>query len=304
MEAEIMGTTLSKTQAPEPKPVVKHHVPWLRVAGVLATVMLLALLSIGRLPAALVAKTLEQLVLESDLIVVGALSDVRDYGLSGSGVLKVKEVLCGTGVPQELALRWELPTDIEVGGCRPPRQKRPHPDEEDMVWLLVRSRKKRAVRVEDYGRRRPLSEKGSVVQLLEEMPVLARRSLSKGGWGGNTYIDLVFRNVTERPVQIPKFAASHGRLILAPGAGLVLTKSLEGSTEVRVNPIRGKVRSEDKELTFTVPARSEHKVTFKPSRIYRLEKGTFYRFSFTLEGFPSVKDMNRAHFYTRGKKRK
>lgn len=280
----------------------RNRAGWRRAAAAFVLLMFSAFLSTARLPA-MIAWPLDRLVLESDLVVVGALCDAQDFGISGSGVLKVKEVLWGTNVPQQLALRWERPTDVVAPGCQSARRRQPHPDEDDMVWLLVREGAASA-RCDSYSdRRRPLTEKTKVIEFLEEMPVFARRSLAERKWW-DPYVDLVFRNTSREAVEIPSFARKGSGLVFAPQARLLLTKWLEDRTEVEVLPLRGRIMCKQAGPMITVPARSEYKITFKPSRMYPLEKGMHYALRFDVDGFPPVKNTNRVSVYLpSGKKR-
>lgn len=258
------------------------------VAGV-ALAALLALLCVGEVPGIWIGVPLEELVWESDLIVVGYLRGVverrRDYGKAN---LVVEEVLWGRDVPRELTVKWGYDI-VMASGCA----ERSRADGERMIWLLTRGRTRNMAFARHPGRRRPLEQRDDVLRALKAWPVFARST----GRGRRSHFELVFRNTTANPVEIPRLAISRGRLELSPEVRLVLTKRLEDSTEIEVPPLPGMIRGDWDKSRVTVAPRSEYKLTFKPSRIYRLGKGTVYRLTFEIDGFPSAKEVNRVGLY-------
>lgn len=261
---------------------------------------LLALVMLSQAPGAWIAVPLEEHVRTSNWIVVGTLGEWsywrRDYDAT---TLKVEEVLWGKNVPAELRVR--IYTDVINTGRA---VKYRHPTRPTKVWLLVRGSRRDKAYVSHPGCQRSLDEKREVVQLLEKMPVFARDALGKPRRLTDPYVELVFRNVSQKAVEIPRFTLSRNRLKLAAGAKLTLTKLLPDRTEVEVPPIPGAIVTEEKQPTITVPARGEYKVAFKASRIYTLEKEQPYRLKFELKGFPSVGGPDRMHLYVPDRKRR
>lgn len=270
-------------QVVEIQPVGSARTPRRLAAVVLTAMLLMALVSGRQLLALMAAWPVEWVVCDSDIIVVGPLRRVTDWGYYRTGTVEVKEVIWGVRVPKRVEVT-ETTSDIiqrRFFGRRAP-------DARERVWFLTRDKPGR-FRVGHADRDYTPSE---VVRALQESPVFARRV----GVGPNPPIELVFRNFAHKPVAIPRFAVSRGRLALSTGVSVTLSKRLEDGTDVRVPHVPGAIKRDEDKATVTVPARSEYTVTFKPSRIYALEHGTYYRLTFEIEGFPSSNKFNWAGF--------
>ncbi|MDP2898331.1 MAG: hypothetical protein Q8Q12_17475 [bacterium] len=259
-------------------------------AVALAGMALIALVSTGQLLGIMVVWPVEWLVCSSDIIVVGPLRRVTDWAYYRTGTVEVKEVIWGVRVPKRLEVR-EATSDIiqrRFFGRRVP-------DAPERVWFLTKDGPGK-FRVGHADRHYTASE---VIRALEESPVFARRV----GVGHNPPIELVFRNFAKESVAIPRFAVGGGRLALSSGVRVSLSKILEDGTEVEVRHLPSAIKRDEGKTAITVPGRSEYKVTFKPSRIYALEDGTYYKLTFEIEGYPSNNKFNWAGFYQPAKKK-
>lgn len=153
---------------------------------------------------------LEELVQDSDLIIIGTLSQIQREcdGITDfcTGTLTVKDCLWGDSSPgRKLLLTWE-----DALGWSSQIEHRQH-ESQEKLWLL-KCDTGRIVRADYPWRVRDSSERAIVERLIQSYPVCAK------GWpflsaDGHRCADLPFRNVTTSPLTIPVIASTSPSLL-------------------------------------------------------------------------------------------
>lgn len=204
--------------------------------------------------------SVEQLVQETDLIVVGTLRDVSAHTADemdyGRGRIEVHEVIWGKVSPGDsLLLKWSNPSGL---AC--PRVEHKHHQGEKGIWLLTRDGE--AVGANYPGRFVELSERRRVEAALARSPVVLR---AEGYWvkrDGPISFTVVYRNLSREPREFPAAEFDAGRLRLSPGSRLVV-KVRRDEDEEDVNRkagLAGRVLNDRALSPVTVGARDEHRV--------------------------------------------
>jgi hypothetical protein len=198
----------------------------------LPALLLLFLILPANVRAMWAAVPLEELVQESDLIVVGTLRDVsehtadgRDYG---EGRIVVREVIWGRVSPGDsLLLKWENSSAIVC-----PRVEHKYNEGEEGIWLLTRDGE--AVAANYPGRFVELKERGAVLKALLRTPVALRSGDPWIGGGRPMRFEVVYRNTSGTPRQFPGVGDEDGRSLLPHGSRLSV--KIDGNGEPK--PVR------------------------------------------------------------------
>ena len=237
--------------------------------------------------------SVEELVQESDVIVVGTLRDVTEYTADntdyGQGRIEVREVIWGAVSPGDsLTLKWQNASAI---AC--PRVEHRHNADEEGIWLLTRDGD--AVNANYPGRFVELSERTKVEAALARSPVVLR--------GGNYWVKrgspmgfvVVYRNVSDAARSFPAVAYETGRLRLAPGSRLTVKVS-PGSGGEKPASLEGRVVTEPGLAPVTVAPRSEYSVGIFLHELLRdaPKDGESFEVSLRLAGHPPT---NEVSFY-------
>ena len=182
---------------------------------------------------------LEDLVHDSDVIVIGTLHGVSQYTQNGKdyaqGTIVIDEVIWGAANAGELlTLKWQ-----NESGLVCPRVEHRHNQNNQGIWLLTVD-SGGVVRANHPGRFVELRERSKVVQCLAKNLLSLRTSQFLHVADEPIIVSLVFRNPTERPIEFPGVEYRDGHLLIAPGVSLNL---YEGSGEKphSTNPIPGRV---------------------------------------------------------------
>ena len=221
---------------------------------------------------------LDQLVMESDLVLVGTLGEVGEYTRGGRdygrGVILVNEVLWGNVRRGErLALRWENYHGIgERLNHRQEANRR-------LVWLLTRG-EGGTVRADYPWRVLPLSHRAAVAGLLSRPVVIRQRERLTP-----RRLTLAFRNTARVRRSFPSFAYREGRLVLGAGAALRLYRlNYPSPGRAPVSRLPGRLVT-DRALPNTSAAPgTEYSAEFDVARAFRLRPGD-YAVVFELKGY-------------------
>ncbi|KAF0248798.1 MAG: hypothetical protein FD167_1802 [bacterium] len=120
---------------------------------------------------------LEQLVQESDLIVIGALTDVKEHTENeiehGRGVITVDKVLWGNvKAGEKLNLTWENAVGIVC-----PRIDHKDNQQKKAIWLLT-VEKNNGVKADYPGRFVELTQKEEILKLIKQNKAVVSKNIS------------------------------------------------------------------------------------------------------------------------------
>jgi hypothetical protein len=212
------------------------------------------------LPAPAAAKwgyvTLETLVQQSDLIVVGTLRGVSEHTDGetdyGQGHVVVREVIWGRVAPGDgLLLKWSNPSGL---AC--PRVEHRHSEGEEGIWLLTAEGGH--VEANYPGRFVKLGERAAVESALARFPVSLRGGKYFVTPGEPLTFTVVYRNSSDKPRSFPGVDFAGGLLRLGPGSRLNVKVELKG--QERRLQLAGGMTWDRGLAPVTVAARGEHRV--------------------------------------------
>lgn len=250
----------------------------------------LALLMLLSLPAAAHASwaevPLEELVQESDLIVVGTLRDVSersdgetDYG---EGRIDVRAVIWGDVSPGDaLTLKWENASAV---AC--PRTEHKHNADAEGIWLLTR--RGTFVNANYPGRFVELSARRDILAALRRTPVVLRADSYFVKPGEPMRCSVVYRNASNAPRTFPGLASEGGDIHVSPGTRLTLNKTFCDGELYAVPRLTARVVRDPGLAPVTVPPRGERRTEFDLSEMLVArppEVGT-YTLAFEFGGLP------------------
>ena len=184
---------------------------------------------------------IEELVQDSDLIVVGTLDNVSGYSKNGfdfaQGTITVEEVIWGTARPGDhLTLKWQNESGVVC-----PRVEHHQNQKKSGIWLL-NVQNDGVVQANYPWRFVDPSEGTKVEQGLVKNKVRLRANQVFFPPNEPLIVSMVFRNATHDPIAFPGVEYNDSRLTL--GAGLVLTmRHGYGDLETVDKPISGHVVS-------------------------------------------------------------
>ena len=236
----------------------------------------------------------EELMPESDLIVVGTLRGVTEYTADGvdygEGRIDVSEVIWGGVAPGDsLLLRWQNSSAIVC-----PRIGQKHNAHAEGIWLLTRDGE--AVRADNPGRFVGLSERGKVEAALRNSPVVLR---SESYWvkpGEPMRFSVVYRNTSNVPRAFPGLAFEGGSIHLSPGSRLAVSVTLCDGELYAVPRLSGRVARDPTLAPVTIPPRGEHRVTLDLREMIVKEPAEKDSFTIYLK-FDSLPRTNVIDFY-------
>ena len=251
--------------------------------------ILILLLSMPSLSSAeWVMLPLEELVCDSDLIVVGALSSVSEYSKNGmdygQGTITVDETIWGAVPPGEtLTLKWENPSNLMC-----PRVGRRDNSDKMGIWLLTLS-SDREVRANHPGRFVELDHKEKVAKILSRKNICVRIDTWSFFSGEPATVSLVLRNPTQGEMQFPGLAYQDGRLYISPDVTLTLHND-SGRNGKEIDRLSDRVFVSDDVAPISVGDYQEHKITLDLRRIFDLNAEGHYTLRFKVKGFEPGND--------------
>lgn len=209
---------------------------------------------------------LEDLVSDSDLIVVGTLRDVEESSHDGvdygQGTIEVREVLWGQiKAGDKLTLKWQNSSAIIC-----PRVEHRGNAGEKGVWLLTKG-DKGSVEADYPGRFVNLSERKRVENLLRRGIFLA------GGWfkaNEPFTVTALYRNVSDNERSFPSLAYREGSLHLPPNSKLMVWEyddEAAGSKNF-IKPFAGQIVTDANLPPVVVPPKSETTIKFDLKRLF------------------------------------
>lgn len=227
---------------------------------------------------------LDDVVRDSDVIVVGTLSDVGESSWAGwdfgNGTITVNDVLWGDAhVGDRLRLRWDNPSDL---AC--PRVEHAPIAGVRCIWLLTRSRDG-SVRADHPCRSISTESRAAVLRSLagERKTVCLRADRTRYSSSDAGVVTLVFRNPSGAPVSYPGVQAVAGSLRIDPRVRLTLCEGFESNgPEITPNP--GTIIVSSDVPPIVVPPGGEVHVWIFVRLIFDLGPGT-YRFCASVEGY-------------------
>jgi hypothetical protein len=240
------------------------------------------------------------LVQDSDVIIVGTLSDVREYSEKGmdygNGTIQVEEVIWGNITKgQNLALLWSNRTDVVC----PRIEHRGHENQKG-IWLLTIDEQGNVAA--NYPRRFvDLTERDQVIDALVKRPVRLRVSKFAILPNEPIEISLIFRNPTKRRQSYSGLQYRNGFLYLNSRTKLELIRGW-GEDGEKIAPLANKtIVSEELAPIFVEPGQ-EYIVTFNVKDFFDFStdpssKGTqedSYVFKISAKEFAKL---NEVHFY-------
>ncbi|HKA17687.1 MAG TPA: hypothetical protein VKN18_05165 [Blastocatellia bacterium] len=204
-------------------------------------VLILAWLAVSSVPSSAMWAYIstEELVQDSDLIVVGTLDNVTEYSKNGidfaQGTITVEEAIWGTASPGSiLTLKWQNESDLVC-----PRVEHRHNQKKSGIWLL-NVQNDGVVQANYPGRFVDLSERTTVEQGLVRNKIRLRTTQLFFPPNEPLIVSMVFRNAMQDPVAFPGVEYNNGRLTFGPGLVLAVRHGYgEGLTIDK--PIPGRV---------------------------------------------------------------
>ena len=223
---------------------------------------------------------LEELVQDSDLIVVGTLHSVYKYSWWGTdygrGTIQVEQVLWGNTQPSaQLRLTWDNDSSVVC-----PRVE--HEGSGRGIWLLTLG-KNGEVRADYPGRFVDLKERARVEKALAEKKVCVRPDW-RGSSDGSLNVSFVFRNATPTEIAFPGMEYRDGYLWLSPEAKLrVFTDFLGKVNDIRIKP--GRVISQAGLPPLIVGPQQEYRITVDFAQLCEFERQESFNLLFAVEGY-------------------
>ena len=248
----------------------------------------LILLSIICLPVSSFARwafiPLEQLVQDSDFIIVGTLSDVSHWSTNGidygRGTISVDEVIWGEVTAGELfTLKWQNETGLIC-----PRVEHKEREGHKGIWLLTRG-PGTGVRADYPLRFVELKQRDLVERALVEKKVCTR-SLS---WvlspEDPIYVSIVLRNATPSAINVPMIEFVNGYLRLSPEVELTVSKGWE--PEEIIEPIPGRISITEGMTPMVLYAGQEHRIKLNLRDLFDITSSESYSFHVRIKGLGS-----------------
>ena len=237
---------------------------------------------------------LEDLVAESDLIVVGTLREVKENSHDGvdygEGVIEVHEVLWGDATRErQLTLKWQNYSDAVC-----PRVEHRGSQDRKQIWLLTKD-KDGSVNADYPHCSLDLGSRTTVEAILSRGIYLFGGDFQPGE---KVALTVIYRNASNSDRNFPRIRVQDEHLYLPQGTNLKVWTYTD-SDKKYILPIDSSRLVFDKEFsTFVVPPQSEVKFKFDLSPLFKqpfaYHQG--YTISLTLAG---IKAANEAGIYIR-----
>jgi hypothetical protein len=230
---------------------------------------------------------LEDLVCDSDLIVVGTLSSVNEYSKDGTdygeGLITVAETIWGAVNPGEtLTLKW-----FNESGIVCPRVEHGQHADKEGIWLLTLS-SDGEVRANYTERFVNLDHKDEVMKILARKKTCVRMARHPE-FGEPVTVSLVFRNPTQDETRFPGLEFHDGCLYISPD---VILKLRDGSGYCcnKIDLLPHRVFVSDDVAPIVVGANQEHRITLDLRQVFDLNAPAPYTFRFKVRGFERGND--------------
>jgi len=231
----------------------------------------------------------EELVHDSDLIVVGTLDNVSEYSRYGidyaQGTISVDEVIWGASQPGEiLTLKWKNESGVVC-----PRVDHRGNQKTKAIWLLTVT-DDGVVHANYPDRFVDLAERSKVEQSLVKDKVRLRTTKDFCPPNEPLIVSLVFRNATQNPIAFPGVENNDGRLILSPGLVLTVRHGFGDGLTVDKS-IPGKVVSSKTLAPIIVPPQQEFTVAVDLKEFFLIANDEEYLVKLRAKGFGRESDI-------------
>ena len=232
---------------------------------------------------------LEDLVQDSDVIVIGTLQEVSQYTHNGmdyaQGNIVIEEVIWGTANPGEVfTLKWQ-----NASGLVCPRVEHRHNKDNKGIWLLTVD-PDGVVRANYPGRFVELNERSKVEQCLAKNLLSLRMSQFLHVADEPINVSLVFRNPTERFIEFPGVEYRDGHLLIAPGVSLNLYAGYEKS-RIQQAPLPGRVIRSNELSPIVVAPRQEFRLSLDLRTLFPVSYDEQYSLRLNIKGFGRANDI-------------
>lgn len=203
---------------------------------------------------------LADVVQDSDIIVIGTLTQVREYsdkGMDyGSGTIRVKEMIWGAVLKdQHLTLTWENPTGVIC-----PRTEHKGEENKKGIWLLTFDRQGNA-RADYPERFAKLKDKDKVIDALMKKNVRLKVSKRDILPDEPIEISLIFRNPTTQRQLYSGLEYSNGYLYSNSKIELELLRGW-GEEPKKIAPLANKIFVSETLLPILIEPGQEHRIAF------------------------------------------
>jgi hypothetical protein len=233
----------------------------------------------------------EELVQESDLVVVGTLRDVREHTSGGTdygeGLIDVREVVWGEAAPGDaLLLKWE---NESANVC--PRVEHRWEAGVEGVWLLTREGG--VVEANHPQRFVGLAGRGKVEAALRARPVRLRAEHYLVGRGGPMRFWVVYRNASDAPRTFPGLSFDGRDIHVSAGTRPSFGVRVDDNEMNGAARLRGRVVQDRALAPVTVAPRAERRVAVDLREMLAaapLEK-SYYNVSLKFAGLPETNDI-------------
>jgi hypothetical protein len=226
---------------------------------------------------------LQDLVCDSDLIVVGTLSSVNEYtkeGMDyGQGMITVEEPIWGAvNFGEALTLKWANGSNVIC-----PRVEHRQNADKKGIWLLKLS-PDGAVRADYPGRFVELDRQEKVTKILARKNVCVRIARYSVSGAEPVTVELVFRNPTQGEMRFPGLEYQDGRLFIDPDVTLTLRDGFRYCCS-EIDRLPDRVFVSDNVAPIVVGPNQERRITLDLRQVFDLNADGPYTFRFKVKGF-------------------
>jgi hypothetical protein len=233
---------------------------------------------------------LDELVQDSDLIVIGTLNEVSEYSQDGmdyaQGSILIEEVVWGAAkAGQALALKWQNTTGLVC-----PRVEHRHDQGKKGIWLLTAEDNGEVVRANYPGRFLALSDRSKVERILVRKKVSLRCAKYVYGNDEPVTVSLVLRNATASPIEFPGIEYKDGRLVTNPDIAFSLFSGA-GDEPALIDPIPERILLSENLPAILVSPGNEFRITVDLRTLFEVVPDKYYGFTANLKGFAPANGM-------------
>jgi len=238
---------------------------------------------------------LNELVQDSDLIIVGTLEGVSQYSKDGvdyaQGTIRVNEVIWGSAnVGDLLALKWQNASNIIC-----PRVEHRHNQSKMGLWLLT-VESGGDVRADYPGRFVELGERSKVERFLMKNKVSLRGAQSVYGADEPVNISVVFRNPTQSFMEFPGVEKRDDVLFMNPNVEIRVARGLDEQS-TPLTPLPGGVLLSETLSSIALGPREAFRLTVDLRKFFDLVAGESYSVQMHVKGLGTS---NTTHVYPQG----
>ncbi|HSE36880.1 MAG TPA: hypothetical protein VLG74_06220 [Blastocatellia bacterium] len=232
---------------------------------------------------------LEDLVQDTDVIVIGTLQGVSQYTRNGmdyaQGSIIVDEVVWGAANPGDLLiLKWQNQSNLVC-----PRVEHRYNEGKKVIWLLTVD-PGGVVRANHPGRFVELEDRPKVEQCLAKNLLSLRTGQFRYAADEAVNVSLVFRNPTQGFIEFPGVEFRDGQLLMARGVSLEL--HAEYGEELKItNPLPGRVILYRSLAPIVIAPRQEFRLALDLRTLFPISDDQQYFLRLRVRGFGAANDV-------------